>query len=237
MRRLVAWAVGVIAVGLVAYAPFRDTNGNASELPLATGSSPTSSILDDPDGTTAVGSGPTGSPSGGSGGGLGSNGGATDGPSSTPGDTPIAVEPEVPDLPQPTARELAVLSPLIAAMDTGQRAGTPLVLGIATSVIATGLPSDESLPPELRPVLSALAQLIATPGTQVNDLTAQNSVHLAQLDRALGELAFLNPALNATIHQTADLLAAMGRSAEPVSPPGAVSLTDLSILLGFFVAH
>ena len=37
------------------------------------------------------------------------------------------------------------------------------------------------------------------------------------------------------IHQTADLLATMGRSATPVSPPGEVFLTDLSILLTFFV--
>jgi hypothetical protein len=122
-------------------------------------------------------------------------------------------------------------------MDTGQRAGTPLVLGIATSIIATGLPSESSLPPEARPVLSALADLLATPGAQVNELTAQNSVQLAALDRALGELAYLNPALNATIHQTADLLATMGRAAEPVSPPGAVSLTDLSVLLTFFVVE
>lgn len=70
---------------------------------------------------------------------------------------------------------------------------------------------------------------------QVNSVTAQNSVHLAELDRALGELAFANPALNATIHQTAEALAVMGRAAAPVSPPGAVSLEDLSILLTYFV--
>jgi hypothetical protein len=149
-------------------------------------------------------------------------------------DTAVAA-PEVPDLPAPTDKELAVLGPLIAAMDTGQRAGTPLVLGIATSIVATGLPGDDAVPAEARPVVAALAQLISTPGTQVNAVTAQNSVYLAQLDRALGELAFANPALNATIHQTADLLATMGRSAAPVSPPGAVSLSDLSILLSYFV--
>src|SRR5690606_5430370 len=145
--------------------------------------------------------------------------------------------PQAPELPEPTERELAVLGPLIAAMDTGQRAGTPLVLGLATSILATGLPAESDLPPELRPVLSAVADLIATPGAQVNELTAQNSVQLAALDRALGELAFLNPSLNAAIHQTADQLAAMGRAAEPVSPPGAVFLTDLSILLTYFTAE
>ena len=147
----------------------------------------------------------------------------------------VAPDPPVPELPTPTERELAILGPLIGAMDTGQRAGTPLVLGIATSIVASGLPSESSLPPELRPVLAALAELIATPGAQVNSVTAQNSVHLAQLDRALGELAFANPALNATIHQTAEALAVMGRAAAPVSPPGAVSLEDLSILLTYFV--
>jgi hypothetical protein len=69
----------------------------------------------------------------------------------------------------------------------------------------------------------------------VNEVTAQNSLALAQLDRALGELAFANPALNEAIHQTADLLATMGRSAAPVSPPGGVLLEDLSVLLGYVV--
>ena len=130
-----------------------------------------------------------------------------------------------------------MLGPLIQAMDTGQGAGTPLVLGIATSLVATGLPGDADVPPELRPVVAALADLLATPGANVNDLTAQNSYYLVQLDHALGELAFLNPSLNATIHQVADQLAVLGRAAAPSSPPGAQSLSDLAVLLTFFLVE
>lgn len=149
--------------------------------------------------------------------------------------TPTTTPPPAPELPEPTDEQLAVLGPLIAAMDKGQTAGTPLVLGIATSILALGLPTEADVPAELRPVVQAVADLIATPGTMVNDLTAQNSLYLAHLDRALGELAYLNPALNATIHEVAGVLTTMGRAAEPISPPGAVLLTDLAALLDYFV--
>ena len=247
-RRWIGWALGGALVALVAFAPFRDSGGSGDRQGTIAG-----------DGSAVAPAGPGGAPAGTDGGtddggsagsGTGAGAGSTSGTGgrggeSTSGASPSDAggptggtgtpAPEVPELPAPTERELAVLGPLIAAMDTGQRAGTPLVLGVATSILATGLPGDEQLPPELRPVLAAVADLIATPGAQVNQLTAQNSVQLAQLDRALGELAYLNPALNAAIHATADQLATFGRAAEPVSPPGGVFLSDLSVLLTYFV--
>ena len=235
-RRWIAWALGTGLIALIAFAPFRDSSGDVD----------TQGTLDPGLGAPGItGSdspaGPSPSPAGGSstaGGSVGAGGAVVAPVAGDGGDgQAVAPDPAVPDLPAPTERELAILGPLIAAMDTGQRAGTPLVLGIATSLVASGLPGEDSVPPEAQPVLAALAELISTPGAQVNDITTQNSVYLAQLDRALGELAFANPALNASIHQTAELLATMGRAAEPVSPPGAVSLADLSILLTYFVVE
>ncbi len=232
--------MGSALVAVLAFAPFRDNGDRPSVL----AGSPTTTIagaggaidgdagIGGPDAGTGEGATTGGGPAGGTGSPGGSTGSTAPGPGGPANPTPT---PDVPDLPEPTDEQLAVLGPLIRAMDTGQRAGTPLVLGIATSIVATGLPSEADLPPELRPVLAAIGDLLATPGMQVNELTAQNSVYLAQLDRALGELAFANPALNAVIHQTADQLAAMGRAAEPVSPPGGVFLADLAILLTYFV--
>ena len=245
-RRWLGWVVVGGVVALVAFAPFRDSGGSVDTRGRL---APGVGVLDGgagddgglaPTGTTG-GSGGTGTRPGGTAGGAtgGGTAGGTGGGSTTGGTGGTGGQPgpvEVPELPEPTERELAILGPLIAAMDTGQRAGTPLVLGIATSIVASGLPGEGDVPPELQPVVSALAGLLAGPGAQVNDLTAQNSVYLAQLDRALGELAFANPALNAAIHETAAALAAMGRAAEPVSPPGAVSLADLAILLTYFAA-
>ncbi len=247
VRRWIGWVGGSALLALVAFAPFRDSNGGRTVLSSPSGApvGATPGAVEATDGGIATTDGTSGdSLDGGPGGGAspsgrgiasGTSGGTTTDGTATSGGPPNAPAPEVPDLPAPTERELAVLGPLIAAMDTGQRAGTPLVLGIATSIVATGLPGASEVPPEMRPVITAIADLLTTPGTQVNDLTAQNSVQLAQLDRALGELAFANPALNEVIHQTAAVLVAMGRSAEPVAPPGAVFLSDLSILLTYFV--
>jgi hypothetical protein len=242
-RRWIGWVLAGGLVAFVAFAPFRDSGGAVDTqgrlAPAVTGEDGGGvGAGDGALGPASPGAGGTSgsgaSRTGGSGSAGGSTAGTTGGGSTGGGSSP---SPEVPELPEPTEAELAVLGPLIAAMDTGQRAGTPLVLGIATSIVGLSLPSEDSVPPELQPVLSAMAGLLAQPGAQVNDLTTQNSVYLAQLDRALGELAFANPALNATIHETAALLAAMGRAAEPVSPPGAVSLGDLAVLLTYFVVE
>jgi hypothetical protein len=239
LRRWSIWVLCSAVVGVVAFAPFRrgtaDSSGAASlgltattiARPPAAGSGGRLSGDRGPDGAGVEdGSDPASTVTGSAG--LGGRPGedAVDATSAPPPATRVS---------QPTAAQLAVLGPLIRAMDTGQRAGTPLLLGIATSLVAAGLPGDDDVPAELRPIVGALADLIATPGAQVNDLTTQSSLYLAQLDKALGQLAFANPALNETIHEVAAQLAALGRTVAPTSPPAALTLSDLSVLLTFFV--
>ena len=135
--------------------------------------------------------------------------------SATPSTAPVVPSPTSPSRPTSSSPSLG---PLISAMDTGQRpAGTPLLLGIATSIVASGLPADSDVPPGAAPRRTARWPSCSPRPVSRSTTSPPRTPCTSRSSTArLGELAFANPALNEVIHQTADL----ARDDGPLRHPG-----------------
>ena len=130
--------------------------------------------------------------------------------------------------------DVSGISPLIRILDQGQTSGTPLVLGILTSLAASQLPANTGQE-AIDDLVGQLAVLIASPNSQVNDITASNSAALAQLHDALRPLAAANPAFTAGLLSFADALEAIGNAFGSWIPVVGRDLADYAELIRFFV--
>lgn len=128
---------------------------------------------------------------------------------------------------------VAIVTPALDAFDTLQTVGPPTGAALSTAVVSAAL-SPLSSTPEGQAIVQQVTESLASLTGPAADLSAQGSAAIAQLKEALAPLSTLNPVLNPTVEQVADVLESLATTfGKQIAPLDRVLMAEANELRAF----